>query len=293
MLMKPCPWLKIVLLLAAVFSFTACASVTPQPAGAASGMPVRRGALSRWVSGLFIHRTKYAVLFNADTSTVSAKVHAGNITHAYKTLRAHGFAEQNIFILSPKNPRGPLAMRSDALVTSPGSRLNLDKVVDRLAQISTRRDLVLIYTTGHGVQNKGDSWLEAQTSPVSRYFYSGTRFRQRIPRIPSATTVVVMDQCYSGGFSMKFKDLDTTTSHIIAIANTDDQHTTYCEYFAAAFWDAFGDRRCDLNGDGAVSVDEAYEAAMKVHRKKLARRDPGEVNGQYTCTGGVKDTWID
>jgi hypothetical protein len=264
-------------MLAAVL-LASCASV-PNPPRQAAPLPSKTGG-----------RVKYAVLINGDDS----EVHEGNVIRAYKTLRAHGFFEENIFILSTNNPRPQVGLRIDTLVTSEATRRNLDAVIDRLAKVSTRNDLVLFYATGHGDRIDDECWLALALNKISHRstLYSSDRFRQEIPRIPSATTVILMDQCYSGGFATRFKDLADTTTHIIAMTDTDERHETYCGYFAETFWSAFDQMKYDTNGDGVVSLKEAYEAAMVVHRQKLWIRLV-QTAGQYVCTGGVQDAKLD
>lgn len=51
----------------------------------------------------------------------------------------------------------------------------------------------------------------------------------------------------------------------ITITDTDAGNQTYCRYFARAFRGSFADSCCDLNGDGKVTVKEAYDIAIAEH----------------------------
>ena len=57
------------------------------------------------------------------------------------------------------------------------------------------------------------------------------------------------------------------------MTNTDRDNTTYCKYFTNAFWHAFYEKNADLNNDGRISLKEAYNKAIKVHKEELSYRE--------------------
>jgi hypothetical protein len=102
--------------------------------------------------------------------------------------------------------------------------------------------------------------------------------------------VVVLDQCFSGGFGDAF---DGTTSRVLVVTTVDAEHPTECTYFAGAFWKSFLEPGpADRNRDGKTSVREAFTAAMKAHQEAL-EGDP-ELRSTGACRGfnGLEDAFL-
>jgi len=210
---------------------------------------------------------RYAVLANAD----SARDHKGNVTLAYRALRALGFEEGNIFVVSPKDRRNPPAKRTPVCSPVPA---HFTQVMDRLASLTHTGDMVVIYGTGHGDYDERGVFLELRHGVLWP-----ADLRAEVERLP-ANVIVIMDQCFSGGFVDAFEG---TRSKAIVISDVDSTHETYCRYFAETFWNAF-------LGDHKTSVRQAFEAAMKVHQKELASEADLKTDGQYRFFNGFADT---
>jgi hypothetical protein len=209
---------------------------------------------------------RYAVLANAD----SARDHEGNVARAYRTLRALGFDEANIFVISPKDRRHPLAKRTPVCSPVP---THFAQVMDRLASITHAGDTVVIYGTGHGDTDRRGAYLVLRHGAL---WPAG--LRAEVERLP-ANTIVIMDQCFSGGFVDAFEG---TRSKAIVISDVDSTHETYCAYFAETFWNAF-------LRDHGTSVRQAFDAAMKVHQKELAGDPELKADGAYRFFNGFSD----
>ena len=212
------------------------------------------------------HPQKYAVLANAD----SARDHQGNVARAYRTLRALGFDEGNIFVVSPKDHRNPPAKRTPVCSPVPA---HFTQVMDRLASLTHTGDTVVIYGTGHGDYDRRGAFLELRHGRLWP-----AELRAEVERLP-ANVIVIMDQCFSGGFVDAF---EATRSKAIVISDVDSEHETYCAYFAAAFWNAF-------LRDPKTSVRQAFDAAMKVHQKELASDPDLKADGAYRSFNGFTD----
>jgi len=212
------------------------------------------------------HPQRYAVLANADNE----REHKENIALAYRTLRALGFEEGNIFIVSPKDRRHPTEKRTPVCSPSPA---HFAQVMDRLAAITHTGDRVVIYGTGHGDFDDQGVFLVLRHGVLAP-----EDLRTEVERLP-ANVIVIMDQCFSGGFVDAFAG---TRSKAIVISDVDSKHETYCRYFAEAFWDAF------LH-DHQTSVRQAFDAAMKVHQKELANDTDLKTDGEYKYFNGFTD----
>jgi hypothetical protein len=212
------------------------------------------------------HPQRYAVLANADR----ARDHQGNIARAYRTLRALGFDEGNIFVVSPKNRRNPPGKRTPVCTPVPE---HFAQVMDRLATLTHAGDTVVIYGTGHGDTDRSGAYLALRHGELQP-----AELRAEVERLP-ANVIVIMDQCFSGGFVDAFEG---TRSRAIVISDVDAQHETYCAYFAGTFWEAF-------ERDHRTSVRQAFDAAMKVHQKELANDPEVKTDGAFRSFNGFAD----
>ena len=197
---------------------------------------------------------RYAVLLNADASSQ----HKRNIARAYRTLRALGFGGPDIFVLSPRDRGTPPSSASPVFKPFPE---HLVSVLDRLEGQVAPGDLVLFYGTGHGDTEEGESLLELRNGDL----FAGD-LREEVDRL-RGNTVVVMDQCYSGGFTDAFEG---TKGKVLVVTTVDRDHMTWCGTFSRAFWDAFlHPESADSNHDGKTSVREAFSVALQAHHKEL------------------------
>ena len=220
---------------------------------------------------------KYAVLVNGD----SEQRHKQNVARAYTTLRALGFDAAHIFVISPPDRHHILPRASLRLAPAPD---NFWRVMDDLTGAVAQGDLLVVYGTGHGSTDHGDSLLELRRGELWP-----ADLREEIDQY-HGNSVIVMDQCYSGGFVDAF---DGTKSRTILISSVDSRHPTDCTQFARTFWEAFlHPELADRNGDGRTSVREAFDAAVKAHEQALAGDPELRSNGAYRCFNGFDDALL-
>lgn len=220
---------------------------------------------------------KYAVIVNGDTE----RRHKENVARAYATLRALGFQEAHVFVVSPRDRRNPLPRASLQLTPVPDS---FWRVMDDLAGVVAVDDLVVLYATGHGDTDRGDSLLELRHGEVWP-----ADLREEIDEY-RGNSVIVMDQCYSGGFVDAFQG---TRSRAILISSVDGKHPTDCTQFARTFWDSFlHPELADRKREGKTSVREAFDAALKAHQEALAGDPELYSDGVYRSFNGFDDTLL-
>lgn len=222
---------------------------------------------------------RWAVILNGDTELR----HKQNAILAYRTIRSLGFAPDHVFVLTAPDRRLPLPK---GLQRFRAGRQELEEVFGRLAENVARGDLIFIYGTGHGdTSDEGESFLELRSGELWAY-----DLRDQVEQLP-ADTVVVMDQCFSGGFADAF---DGTPARAIVATSVDGKHSTDCSTFARVFWHAFDKgSKADRNGDGRISVREAYEVALKAHKRALEGDPELLANGEYRCFNGLEDALLD
>ncbi len=222
-------------------------------------------------------REKYAVLVNGD----SERRHKDNITRAYTTLTALGFEPAHIFVVSPPDRRGRLVKQTLRLAPVPD---NFWRVMDELVETVGKGDLLVVYGTGHGDTDQGDSLLELRNGEVWP-----ADLREEVDHY-RGESVIVMDQCFSGGFADAFEG---TGSRVIAISSVDSRHLTDCYAFAKTFWDSFlHPERADANHDGKTSLREAFGAALKAHQEALAGDPEVSASGVYRAFNGFEDVLL-
>jgi len=237
----------------------------------------RAGAPAKQAASSSRQPLRYAVLVNGD----SERRHRDNIARAYSTLRGLGFAPQRIFVVSPPDRRHRLPNESLRLAPAPD---NFWRVMDSLAGLLAPGDLLVVYGTGHGDSEEGDALLELRQGEVWAADLGEEVERYR------GDSVVVMDQCFSGGFVDAFKD---TKRRVIAISSVDRSHETDCTEFARTFWDSLAHPElADRNHDGKTSVREAFDAALKAHRAALAGDPSVSADGVYRSFNGFDDATL-
>lgn len=207
-------------------------------------------------------RKKYAIVLNGDAS----KLHQGNVTEAYESLKHLGFDEENIFLLTSDYPRED----DGKAITIKATEANLRRVFDYLDDTVDTNDLVLFYTTGHGKKQNNQSTVLLADAELS-----ASDLRDLVGSIKAGDYVIVADQCYSGGIAKSFSELE---GRVASFSSTDSEHATYCESFARPFWQSFRNGKADVNNDGITTLDEAFEYASRNHKEKI---------GQFSETSGL------
>jgi hypothetical protein len=166
----------------------------------------------------------------------------------------------------------------------PSGRQSIARWFDTIGAKLSEDDRLIIYFTGHGGRGKPPrgSTLTMWNEPGM----SVKEFTRLLDRLPQKVPVVlVMVQCYSGGFAdVIYNDADpfkglsprnrcgffaTVSDRVAAGCTPDVDEENYHEY-STSFWAAlYGRKRTgesvpppDYNGDGRVSLAEAHAYAL-------------------------------
>ena len=198
-------------------------------------------------------RRKYAIVINGDTS----KLHQGNVTEAYKSLKHLGFADENIFLLTSNFPRED----DNKSITTPATEQNLRRVFYYLDNVVDDNDLVLVYTTGHGGTIGGQSTLALADKEIL-----SSNLKDIVKSTKAGDYVIVADQCFSGGIAQSLSELE---GEVTSFSSTDAGHSTYCRSFARPFWTSFRTCEADANQDGTTTLDEAFSYASQEHKRNV------------------------
>lgn len=209
-----------------------------------------------WLPPAAPARDRYALLLNGD----SEDRHKRNIVEAYGTLRTLGFEPDHIYTLTPQDRRLHLPANVPRLSPNPNE---FWRIADTLVKRAKPGDLLVVYATGHGDTEDGESLVDLRHGELW-----ARDFRDEIDRW-RGDAVIVMDQCFSGGFA---DALAGTRTRTMIVTTVDARHETDCSVFAHTFWDALRKLK---------SVRQAFQVADRAHRKSLA--DDPELKASASC----------
>jgi hypothetical protein len=231
---------------------------------------------------------RYAVLF----SGMSNRRHLNDLEFLYRTLvNVYGFARRDITVLNFCGQLQFSGIPEDALLTNPiaattwagdgsayqmsvkgpGSRLALLGAIDDLKSRLKADDTLLLYTGNHGARPASESFLLCHPWGDKLGVDEFTGKLCELPKFQSL--IVVMQQCFAGGFNAPLITRSPAKRTSIASACSPDGISSKGEAFdpfssawiaAMAGVDPYGGSlypNPDTNGDGVVSAREAFEYA--------------------------------
>jgi len=248
--------------------------------------------LSLTVGNHLAQASNYAVLINGGYNVANGSpTYWNDMSAMYKTLKnTYGYTDENIFVLNsdgtdPANDMKVLTdyydgdyhghyYASSALdldgdsvsdIDYAATPSNLGIVFDTLSTTMTSDDMLFVMSTDHGARNGGANsslylWGEAVTD---------ADFAAEVNKINNyALEAFVFQQCYSGGFLdnlagdtrrviVSSADYDETSWGWIAGDPGLDGYAEFAHHYTAAVAGSG-----DANGDGYVSLREAYDYAL-------------------------------
>lgn len=184
---------------------------------------------------------KYAVVVNGDARELR---HLENVQRAVTALKREGY---EVYVANPVRVSGADHYRK-------GNLRDLEGLVAELNQRIDANDELVIYTTGHGGEEKtsgaGTLCLTdgCAGAPVARLL-DAIRHGQR---------TVVMDNCYGGNWNKIF----TNDPKTLFISGGSKNEIDSCQEMAPRLW-APKNTIPDLNHDGKISWQERYAHAMQ------------------------------
>lgn len=225
---------------------------------------------------------RYAVLF----SGASNNRHTNDLEFLYRTLRhLYGFQNDHIYSL---NYDGTINYNGGPATTWPGdntayqmpvkgkgTKADLDAVLDDLKKRLKPNDLLLIHTNNHGGNDgPGKSYLVTYSGPE----YYAADFANKLAELPKYDTLMVMmEQCFAGGFNAPILAKSTASKTTVASAALETNSSIGGPQFdpfardwiaAMAGHDPYGAALAfnpDADADGRVFAEEAFDYADAVH----------------------------
>lgn len=240
---------------------------------------------------------KFAVLINGGFNLKSNWPRYWNdVSFMYKTLKQkYGYKDENIYVLfadglnpAPDNfvmKNSDVDLDGDGYpdIDFPATREDINKVFDELSRRMKAECLLFVFTTGHGGQS------QPEVEPTAAYLalwdedvITDVEFAAEVNKIKSYDTMVfVMEPCNSGGFSGELAGpgriftsaaaYDEFSNALLFTASgkgswedIENGYDAFSYYFTGALAGVCPDKRlvrADMDGDGVVSIAEAFEFA--------------------------------
>jgi hypothetical protein len=191
---------------------------------------------------------RYAILF----SGMSFRRHVNGLEFCYRTLVGHlGFAPDNIHVL---NYDASLRAYGDSesppcetwpgdgtpyrmVVNAEGSRAAFQNALRVIGEKLTPEDQLFINTTGHGGHHGDGRGPDLITYPHCER-YKRRDFCADLAALPAhGSLVLLMAQCFSGGFNQAVVDASSAAATFIAAATAETRQSFMS--FGDGNWDSF------------------------------------------------------
>lgn len=211
---------------------------------------------------------RYAILF----SGMSFRRHVNGLEFCYRALVDHlGFATDNIQVLNYDGSRRAFGDSEDMpyeawpgdgtayrmAVNAAGSRAAFQHALRAVREKLTAGDQLFINTTGHGGHHGDGRGPDLLTYPYCER-YKRREFCDDLATLPPhRSLVVLMAQCFSGGFNEAVVNASRAASTFIASATSETRQSFVS--FADSNWDSF-----QRNWIAALAGHDVDGAAIEV-----------------------------
>jgi hypothetical protein len=224
---------------------------------------------------------RYAVIISGGWNQFNNHIRYWNdCAFFYNTLKQHGFQSDHITVLFADGT-DPAVDRSDG-VSSPldfdgdtvpdinysATRANIATVFSQLGATLGPDDILYIFTTDHGGAQSGNV-APYNTPNVVLYLWgeiiNGDELAAEVNKVTAKAMVGIFEQCFSGGMVEKL----AATNRVLMSASRwwelsyamgpDFTYDEFSYYVTTALADA---SKGDTNGDGVVTMEEAYLYAL-------------------------------
>ncbi len=221
----------------------------------------------------------------------------------FTTLKANDFLQDNIYVLI-SDGKDPAVDQSDGTSSLwdlnddgiddtrySATKANITAVFDELAGKMTSEDILYIFTTDHGGNNADTNPAPFANSDVVLWLWNDTSitnaaFAAEVNKVKAKAVVGIFEQCFSGGFVEALKGpnrvlLSASRWWELSYAAASDalDYDEFSYYATQALADP---GKGDSNGDGIVTLEEAYAYALaKDSYQSETLSDKGDNDGEH------------
>lgn len=242
---------------------------------------------------------RHAVIISGGYNTSNNHVRYWNdCSYFYKTLKNYGFLDDNIHVLisdgtdpavdrsNDTNSPTDLDGDGDADTEYSATAANITTVFNELRDSLDGDDILYIFTTDHGGAGS-DNPAPYESASAVLYLWGETmtdeEFAIEVNKVNTLATVAIFEQCFSGGM---IDDLMASNRVIMSAARFWElsysmSSGTYNEfsYYATKALDT--PAAADSNGDGEVTMEEAYLYALANDSRQSESLSGGDNVGEH------------
>ncbi|MHC1727033.1 MAG: C13 family peptidase [Syntrophobacteraceae bacterium] len=223
-------------------------------------------------------------------------------SYFYKTLKANGFSDDHIIVLFADGT-DPAVDRSDG-TNSPldldedgdddiqysATKANITTVFNNLQTQLGSEDILYIFTTDHGGSN--DSPPYDNPNSILWLWEEGindSEFAVQVDKVTTKATVCIFEQCFSGGMIDDLKKANRVLMSAsrfweLSFAMGDSFYNDDYQYDEFSYYATYAlanPSASDANGDGTVSMEEAYLYALSNDSVQAETISGGYNNGEH------------
>lgn len=203
---------------------------------------------------------KYAVIISGNTDYR----HKENLSLAYQVLLENGFQKENVYILDDEGDKTAFYPVDDI-----ASKEAIKMLFGHLAKRVDSKDLLFVYTTGHGGRTSIDKEINGETKRIKVFGIAipgedllETEMAEYLSDVHPRAGVLVYDQCYSGGFAER-----TGRGNYIGISASEADELSHSNTFPQTFFGAWRNKSADKNNDGRLSIREIFDYTVQNDEK--------------------------
>jgi len=223
-----------------------------------------------------------------------------NVASIYESQKREGYKPENIYILcadgkidtsETMNRPEIESLTSEKYLTgkiTPATFNNISKTIDSLATKIDDNDEFTFTIMGHGEKAFPETYIKLPYDSDLRGTprrLTSTNLKYFADKIKAGEETYIIDACYSGDFSTalsvgKQKVFTSSTSESPSLISRIDSFSRYLHY-------AKTDKEADLNKDGKISWDEAFEKAEYERMPVLKKHEEAghTLFGKYPLEG--------
>jgi hypothetical protein len=242
---------------------------------------------------------RYAVIISGGWNRFSNYPRYWNdCAYFYNTLMSYGFLKENITVLfadgtdpavdRPDSTSSPTDFDGDGLpdINYSATKANLTTVFNALSAQLTSDDVLYIFTTDHGSYQTGNDAPYA-TPNVTLCLWgeeiTGDEFAAEVNKVTAKAIAAIFEQCFSGGLVEKLKAANRVLMSAarwweLSYAAVSIDYDEFSYYATKALAEpALG----DSNGDGVVTMEEAYLYALANDSYQEETISGGDNDGEH------------
>lgn len=244
---------------------------------------------------------RYAVILSGGYNQQNNHIRYWNdCSSFFKTLKAAGFLQDHIYVLfaDGTDPAidNSLGQNSNTDLNNDGiqdikysaTKANITTVFNELAGKLDTQDILYIFTTDHGGPAAGNGRPYATANVILNLWgedITNAEFAAEVNKVQAGAVAAIFEQCFSGGMIEPLKAPNRVLMsaarywELSYAMGPDYTYDEFSFYVTQALSDTL---KGDSNGDGVVTLEEAYSYALAKDSVQAETLDEnGDNNGEH------------